>query len=783
MNGGYQMKLRLLLVFIVLTAFIAAVACSGSDGSSGSNGRDAVIAKNSDDCVICHYEYGADNAHFEGLALQNGNFFTYDNMYNGGNREDCKPCHETNKFDGSADLNGKGKPSVTCIRCHWDDRRSNSTHYDLADMTTYACMECHNDRHPTHQAGDVGPKYLKSAHYAPEGQVNHAEGNCALCHTSGGFSKYYKEKPTLWGYYSRINNNSYDFISSIFPEIVNVNKFRPLASPVGCSSCHDPHIAGKLSVSESGTGNSKRSSEFNTCTRCHDVFSVTNTNSVATIGFDNLLDNSTGTTINPRAAGYHTGDYRAVAGKDGLYFRPGRSIMDTHFAGSIANKVTVSAEGVYSKADNKTIVGYTITPSEPNACTACHDPHLASVFGEPNDGGFDNTSGTDWDLRVNKRYIDISNNFSKSRHGTRGGGDRSGSSGGCYMCHNNEGFVRRYLNGDDTNYTSIESNYTGYKKCNMCHDLTDVNDNTTTLKGTVRSLKMDNETAGNYVFWKKPTNENKTPANPDGVYFAMESRDNLSADYMTTPRGSNAICVPCHAGDRASNTDAYRARMVEKMTDTELEDIALTTGGPHDIVAGITYGTVFYDVPGYDYAWKDSPHEGATCIDCHGGKDHTFDTPITRRVAVNLAITELNVANPCGGSCHSAATSQVDKVEAARKGHKAAVDQIVLAFNTKYNTADITLASAANSLLMTSAATSATNWYATAGNDYNNARKLYGLLINVNMLGVTRGAYAHNQLLTRQILWDAMIFLDGTFSGDAAAFVGTGTSRPEARRD
>lgn len=284
---------------------------------------------------------------------------------------DCLRCHGPNKNDNSKvatfplvrpdgtldEVNSTqiARPMIGCESCHGGGTKhiaSPGRSLPFNNPTAVQCGQCHSSKapdghlqyHPMIKAGDNNPgiyeAYQSSPHVNSINDSVYANAKktsvqplCSKCHTDQG-ARIYRDK-----------NGDATALPALFTGEANHTEF----SPVQCRTCHDAHNPeALLKLATAATGSATaRSTEFNTCTNCHQ-----------------LLD-SNDAKITP----YHT-DHDA-------------SITKTHYD----DPATVAIEG------------YNINQGSDTSCSNCHNPHVAitEINKQWAESGHGDKEGAPWD--------------------------------------------------------------------------------------------------------------------------------------------------------------------------------------------------------------------------------------------------------------------------------------------------------------------------------------------------------------------------------------------------
>jgi hypothetical protein len=344
-------------------------ANSSASNSSGSVGTgecygchaDGMIAKYSGLQIFSNWLAGP-HANLEGagnIGIPDYNYSGYDST--------CTECHDKlsegtllNSYylsSGISDLGTVNRPITGCESCHG----SGASHYGIGPLPYPAprssvCGQCHSDNMDQvsgydHMAAnletdDIYSDYqtsphassISSHHYAT-GSTTDVKATCSKCHTDEGARLYKDVQSGHDGDGTPSNPGLSTLITSSDPAVAD-------ASVIQCSTCHDAHSSSKLLRAASGSN----SSQYQTCTNCHQVFRD---------------GSNTDDSYHGKNSAYSwSGNVVGVGNFDG-----GRTILDTHSDDSTTSDIE----------------GYVIDSSSDRSCTGCHNPHNA-----------DKTINVDW---------------------------------------------------------------------------------------------------------------------------------------------------------------------------------------------------------------------------------------------------------------------------------------------------------------------------------------------------------------------------------------------------
>lgn len=424
MNNKVFRGALIVTIFLTIAFFLGcAKNADEKNGKKGGGDNDDKAAKvvGMDICASCHYaqtslwlagahgnlEYSYKSI---SLPLDADGFPNYLEL---ADDPSCATCHDplgdghelTGGYTGDTE-----RPVIGCESCHG----GGSNHYGIGDIPDPApdndvCGKCHNDSFPDghlpyHPAGDhINEDYMTSPHATSIDPVVSAavaaeakaagvdvEAVCSRCHTDEGFRKYYGMVPST---------STHDEIVTALGTLSPVEN----ADNVQCRTCHDPHTADNgdyTRLPASTVAAQNQSSEFNTCTACHQL---------------NKADGTVQTDA------YHTANEQIIT--------------DTHAAvpGDVRQNSGVSEVPILyvKKADE-------------NACSVCHNVHTASttINEDYRESGHGDLLGDPW----------IHYNWKDLNSGSTATGRQA-----CQRCHTSTGF-KNYVS-DPLNYNPANNNF------------------------------------------------------------------------------------------------------------------------------------------------------------------------------------------------------------------------------------------------------------------------------------------------------------------------------------
>ena len=336
-----------LMAILTLSATALLWGCGSSGGGSDDPAPPPrVIAyTGSGGCIACHedYDFSADIV----AGYLASKHLVHSTEIHAASDPSCLECHDPRK-DGlvlaalidDANVPEDGLAAVGCEDCHG----AGGEHFGVGPLPTArpgvdACAQCHQELPPgplghlSNLAGNLVANYRAGAH---AGSQAGSSALCDRCHSDEGFRAFASTTAGLDGAQLQASLNG---------------AARPATrSPIQCRTCHDSHSGELRSAATLATGGDRSivtfSQEFNLCTACHQVALAADFDPTSET-YSYRLDVAVSTYL---AAGHPV---------------PGARIDDTHFADPASG-----------------IAGYNINAAAANACTACHDAHGATKFGQ-----------------------------------------------------------------------------------------------------------------------------------------------------------------------------------------------------------------------------------------------------------------------------------------------------------------------------------------------------------------------------------------------------------------
>jgi hypothetical protein len=759
----------MIIMILFLIALIAGCGdqLSTSDDSSGTAGEGSVLASGQgtlDECIGCHSDSAnpaglnivvgdSDSAKAAGQGWLNGPHGNYEFApnylgmppYAPWLSDSCLVCHDS-ESDGLtigeyAESTGRtaagevDRPVVGCTACHG----SGDEHFGIGDVEFIApgperCGACHNEDFPhvdshSKPAGDrIYEDFVNSPHARSNNAYiadsNGLQAACGKCHTDEG-ARLYKNDPyyTLFGQY--------------YPE----SEY----NDVQCRTCHDAHNPSKL-LKEAGTdsyGNAA-SSLYMSCTNCHmDKGMIHGVESAFSWG--------------PQG-------YPSVAGVGN--FDSSEIIYDTHIDWD-------TTEG---------IEGYILDPSNPDVCIECHNVHSADIsineqWARSAHGGhmldikeraFLNVSDADPALAKLNAYNILNGTDKYGAQGSDSSDEfstpaftsydfKSAFGGSCLRCKTSTGY--REFASDPVNFNSFATMSkfyaTGTQKeliyCWACH---------TSSAGALRD-----------------------PLDVAGVSFVnvIESQYAEPAGRIANVPdiGGSNICMSCHSA-RGSGADILASFTNATIGGNDFGSFTLHYLGAGGTLFRLT-GFEFRPDSDYDnYSWYahdrigvDIPDTGENgpCVGCHMRSDESHSYEVT--INDGTYITNILTYDQTCSVCHGGEDLLISSLNEKKGGF---INALAVLNSVLASSGGLDYDPDAYPYIFPAGSSHIYPNRYTAWSDI----KLLGVAINLDMLKHEPGAYAHNSLYTKRLLFDSIDFLeDGASPPDgviALSFIGNASA-------
>jgi hypothetical protein len=592
------------------------------------------------------------------------------------------------------------------------------------------CVTCHTG---------VAADWLTSKHANAEGGLNSAGS------------------PTLGGNYTAAACGQCHDPNTDSANILAANYIGSVARPVvGCEACHGGgslHFgSGPISLLSNTTGTMLGGSvtvsgQFVMCTNCHE-----------------LLDSS-GTTTNPAPVHLST----APTGTQ-------YAITDTHFA-------TPGDWSGTGSVNTKPITGYAMDFGDEQVCTTCHNPHKPA------------TENREWaqSAHADKNYLNLNSTQTGYFSGAWAHYNWSQSSRtACQRCHTTTGFAayadalrsgntQRALD-INAGLVSLVTATTNFKpemlKCNGCH---------TDNRGTLR-------------------NPGPITANYD---YVSGGNTYAKASHSYPDLAGSNVCMTCHVGRETGETikGLNDPALISKGTITSFDfgnasfvnSHYLTAGGQVFTVTGYEFeGRPYNNIPEYRHDKIGTPAtqqlapyvntgSNGPCIGCHMSRpnkngNHLF-LPVSRSTTSIGQIT--GITSEVCFNCHGPSSTLIlDLVEEQRKQFveslEALKDQIkqnLGYYFFPYSPYWYTTSTYTDPKTDCNQNVPVKNWQ-TGGTqsmvasfptctytgdkngDPGTGKNNMGAAFNFNLLEHDPGAFVHNRMYTKRLIYDSIDWVD-----------------------
>ncbi|HEY6872521.1 MAG TPA: cytochrome C [Geobacteraceae bacterium] len=373
-------------------------------------------------------------------------------------------------------------------------------------------------------------------------------------------------------------------------------------------------------------------------------------------------------------------------------------------------------------------------------CRKCHNPHdpttartVAAQWGNSGHGDVNAACRTAYDFKTRGTYLPADTTFENY----------------CVRCHTTSGFIHFVGSGFTdlrpfAGYTSTVVQYPAKSSdktkevtgCDACHD----------------------DGRGNAYGYKLRT------VSPFTAYFNISTskapknvKINGDDSKVAFPdAGASNMCVPCHAG-RGAGRLIYTAANAPYFLNFSSTSNATSA---HDFAGA----TVLFRTGGYEYAGRDYTNPPAfnhdsigrnnfmntggngPCIACHmnSGESHSLlpveFTPALTGIDPTTSLVSAVVSNSCA-ACHTGTATPVvtaQYLQAKRAGFQAAVACL-------------------NGLLTKKKVTGTSNWQRLYGK--GTGPNTMGASFNYGLLKWEWGAYAHNDIYAKRLIYDSIDWL------------------------
>jgi hypothetical protein len=818
-----------IIIIMMALAALALAACGMNEQSPDSATSGTVVSTSMGtpvgikECLSCHSDYynpsslmnvvGDSPGSSGWLNSGHGNFnngFPYygydshDGYVFETSPQGCPKCHDqlgdglvisSLNSDIGVDIGVANRPVIGCESCHG----SGEGHFGTGEMEyskpdASRCGQCHTtlseghiEHHPIAQetyenfAASKHGNSINSHNYTSATEIN---ARCSKCHTDEGARIF------------RDVDGGHDELVTLFSTTPPLEAAE--TRDMQCSTCHDPHMPSNYLETDilDGVGNIAESGQYRTCENCHQIedsyHGEDSGHSWAggypfPVGFGNfdgggiIYDTHVDNATTPWIEGYvlDTTDDNTCG-----------DCHDVH-SGSleINNQWAKSAHGGHileRKEAGFAIVnmgGLGTTESYENAMTIINGSILNSIYGISNtDGDVREEDGPAW---VHYRFKDMT-----------GGRDGTGRQA-CQQCHTSTGFKNKMANA--VSYDPANNNFaaTGEQRemlyCWACHKT--IADDLRDGWGIVNTVDYYGDDA------------------------TIDTRM-MAANTVLGDTGSN-VCVVCHSG-RGTGFE-IAAMPAADFTNTSFKNSHyLAAGGTLFRTAGYEYASAgtYDDYAGLGFmhsrlgtsgAEDSSAGDNGPCVACHmrSEESHTFEP-----VLINgSGIYDVPAFENTCSTCHTDKAGLVTLMNTQKAGFEAALVELetelsnnginfypsypyfyATPFDPIYEEEDDYIYNSTSSdQIICDNNQSVKNWLSGGTNTYTRVQDDPGPPITYecqfdaanlitgtpgtgsdnmgaafiyNLLHHEPGAYAHNSLYTRRLIFDALQWLkDGNFDG------------------
>ncbi len=721
------MKVKQWFSFCALLCSILLLSACGSNSGSGGDktappaagdkGSDAAGIKyaGTDKCIGCHndFSWSADivDAYLMGKHVIHSDHITAANKVDG-----CLVCH---------DPIGDGPALETLI---------SAANVPTAGLTVIGCEACHGAGGDHYGVGPMpiakpGIDACAQCHdKLPEGHlIHHPEADMISSNfiESRHVTASVRNSAVCSKCHTDVGGRLYKDVSTKTQLMASVMAVDSTA-PVQCKTCHDPHHAGGL-LMEAGVsrGNITSSAEYETCITCH---------------MSDRDDPSDSEWM------YHAEVYYRV-------------ITDTHYD---------------DPATPDVIEGYAISKLNERACRDCHDVHSV--------------------MEIQKDTNTINDQWARSRHAGNIGivkkekAEEFADAGDDRTTEQTVAIKAAGALGTESSWPHYDWDAGDRQGCQKCHTSTGFANFAKNPEGYVAA----NNDFSHLVGWENDAGAITSSGQNELLYCwachsdnsgALRNTGAVTVDYtvdginpVLADIGDSNVCVTCHVGQGNMDT------LIGNAFATPAKDIsALKPGfGPGTKNVTITHylataATIFqaqtrigYEYPGQNYAdpayfaHNNIDLNGAgPCVACHMETNEPHAWKIVTKDSAGT-ITALNATScvECHSGSHGAALV-VDNAAAA-----ALLQGEAQGFNEALEILE--------NALIAKGLTFTGNYPYFSGASWTNEGNI-GAAHNFNYLHHEPGAYAHNRVYTKRLIFDSIDWvdnytMDGNISFNANAY-------------
>lgn len=701
----------------------------------GLSGHSSSFTTNyeSNECGVCHSSTLGEwdgSRHATG-GPSSGLYRANDPLDAQGNRvpRSCAACHAP---DGEVRDDFTGNPAdptvsvpgaIGCTGCHGDGASYQAS--------VEACNSCHfyPGHHGMPNSPNTIPEKIAASKHNVTTEAGHTSNSCQRCHTLEGYLGF------------AATGQDFDLSSNgTFTGVAAANN-------VSCAACHDPHTSELRSTGDWNVG----SAQYNLCTSCHN------------------LTNESGQIV---ASGLEVSGVQTA--KKQQHFKDWyRNIASTHYdlptTGVTGGASTVQPLG-------NVIEGYVVRSNTDSACTDCHGHELRTNTGDVASATPANfTIHTDW---ASSAHAGGLLNKKVAKHLELGGARTDANAAQVMAAGVGDepvGNAWAHYNWDASSRSDCQHCHTAAGAANFLNAAASKSDSDPANDFDYNAANNDfSHLAG----WNATDGSNQNEllycwgCHSSVESGALRATGSIKLDYnvngasmsLTAPdAGKSAACLSCHSGRgnaeaiTGAGAVANPAGAAVSSPGTKSHYLAAgLTINQEQVKAGYTFGlpAASYADPSY-YA-----HDTLGCADCHmtSARSHTFNV-----VDKNAQGAITNIVSSKCVECHDGGHGPAFAVGSAEAA--AVMEEEAEGYHDALKLLGDRLAAAGT------VPQAGYPYFSGTPGDQGHSGAMY----NYSYLHHEPGAYAHNRMLAKRLIFDSIDWLDnkimdGSISFEAAAY-------------
>jgi len=642
----------------------------------------------------------------------------------------CATCHAPNgEYVMSTERVANGSTTermagvVGCAACHGEG------HPVAGAAAATACASCHDyDGHHGQTTPSVAKRVALSKHnITPLGEIaGHNSTGCQRCHTLEGYVAFGESGNAFGG----PTNGSFTGVTAV--------------QNVSCAACHDPHTGTLRATPGWDVG----SAQYDLCTSCHNL-----TNAAGTPIASGLPVGPAGSEVQTVEMQQHKKDWY-------------RNIASTHY--------DLATTGPGTGATN-IVEGYVVRKDLASACTDCHGHELRT-----NTGDLNTATPAEEDLTIHTEWA------------------QSGHAGGLLKAKLAKSAELAYAKTTATSQAIMAAGSTGAAyawghypwsqtstrgDCQKCHTTTGyVNKIASQVNGTAYDFNAND--FSHLKDWTPAAGSGQAEllycwgCHSNAESGALRASGATTLDYtvggqtVAIPNvGNSNACILCHAGRGNANDSNTSSRFAGHHGVAGATLFSSVTHVGYEF-AGLSYANVGYfahDKIGVTTDANGKVTGSGPCASCHmSGANHKFE--VVEKNAEGV-IVKLNATScySCHTGAHGAALVAEDVLgtDGVTVLHSAAAAAAFLEEEAEgyKQAADILVALAANTI---------TNYKAAVVKETSTVADDRGAFQNSKLIGDEPGAFAHNRVYAKRLIFDSIDYLeDGYINGSIADYSAT----------